>query len=439
MFGRPETEFHPEDLVRWPDYDELQHQQQQQQSFPVDENFSEQQDSAIPGSPEDFYEYPKGMPKREDVTSLQDFIHDPVSSLEWHRRTTNFFHCLGYRLGKTLKTLQKVHEENRERVRNTDIQEDDDAVLRAAISRWEDDAERLPNDPLSRLEEGRSSWRMTMTYQDVIRTADPDIYEEYQSTWANGQSQDGRPAWKVASEIVRRNLIREAYENKTMLYPLPLPYNSYATDYRVADPTTWRERLSKYWKGRESTAAYQARVDALDAHIQKEEEKSEKERDATATRKQNLKTTRCEPIWTFGHPSRKKKAHMFWDINNWPLHLQSESTRQIIASRGPKKQNHSNQVADDEAAAAAAAFADKTMEVEEGDIPYWKRADQRRKFVPGMRRFWMGDTLLQKHEFEKRMKMSKLKEKKILAEKKSPSARKNILAEKKSLSVPAEI
>ncbi|KAL7927182.1 hypothetical protein ACQKWADRAFT_327108 [Trichoderma austrokoningii] len=376
MLGRPETEFHPEDLVKWPDY-ELQQRQQQ--------HFSEQ-DSVISGFSEDFYEYPKGMPRRQDVISLRDFIDDPVRSPEWHRRTTNFFHCLGYRLGRTLKTLEKVNEQSQEKIRDAD-----DSLLRAAISRWEDDVERVPNDPLYRLAEGEGSWRMTMTYQDMIKTADPYTYAEYQSMWANGQSQDGRPAWKVASEIVRKGLIREAYENKTMLWPLPLPYNSYATSYEAADPTTWRERLSKYWKGRESTVAHQDRVKILDAHIQKEEENCE-----TASQKQHLKTTRCEPIWTFGHPSRKNKAHMFWDINNWPLHLQSESKRQIIASRGKKQQEHSNE--------ATAALAEK-MEIEQGEIPYWRIAEQQRKFVPGMRGFWMGDTALQKQEFEKRMKM----------------------------------
>lgn len=403
MFGRPDTEFHPEDLVKWPEYEP---QQQQQQSQSSDDD-SSQQASVIPESSEDFYEYPKGMPRRENVISLRDFIKDPERSPEWHRLTTNFFHCLGYRLGKTLKTLKRQHKTNQEKIRDADIQDDNDAILRVAISRWEDDAERLPNDPLNCPEWERSSWRMTMTYQDVIKTADPDTYEKYQSKWVDGQSQDGGPVWKEASEIVRKNLIREAYENKTMLWPLTLPYNSYVTNYQVADPTTWRERLSRHWKGRKSSTAYKARADALDAHIWKETEHSKKEPDATETQKQNLKTTRREPVWTFGHPSRKKAVHMFWDINNWPVHLQSESRRQIIASRGPKKQQeHGDDVANNDE--AIAAFAEK-MELEEDEIPYWKKAEQRRKFVPGTREFWTGDTPLQKKEFEKRMKMSKLK------------------------------
>ncbi|KAK1254583.1 hypothetical protein MKX08_008578 [Trichoderma sp. CBMAI-0020] len=392
MFGRPETEFHPEDLVKWPEYAP----RQQQQSQTSDDNPLEQV-SIIPGSSEDFYEYPKGMPRREDVVSLRDFIKDPVRSPEWHWRTTNFFHCLGYRLGQTLKALKRVHEENQEKIRGTDIQEENDSVLHAAISRWEDDAERLPNDPLNCPEEENSSWRMTMTYQDVVKTADPDTYEQYQSAWA----EDGRSAWKEASEIVRKNLIREACENKTMLWPLPLPYNSYATNHQVADPTSWRERLATYWKGKESTAAYQARADAFDAHVQKEAENSEK-RDATATRKQNLKTTRREPVWTFGHPSRKRAVHLFWDINNWPVHLQSERRRQIIASRGPKQGNHDDDVASNEE--ATAAFAEQ-METEEDAIPFYAKAMQRRKFIPGMRGFMMGDTPRQKKEFEDRMKM----------------------------------
>ncbi|PNP48068.1 hypothetical protein TGAMA5MH_00725 [Trichoderma gamsii] len=392
MFGRPDTEFHPEDLVRWPDYEP----RQQQQSQSLDDSFSEQV-SVIPGTSEDFYEYPRGMPRREDVISLRDFIRNTIRSAEWHWRTTNFFYCLGYRLGQTLKKFKRVHEESHEKVRDTDIEEYNDSVLRAAISRWEDDAERLPNDPLNCPAGENSPWRMTMTYQDVVKTADPDTYEQHQSAWAEA----GRSAWKEASEIVRKNLLREAYENKTMLWPLPLPYNSYATNYQVADPTSWRERLARYWKGKESTAAYQARVDALDAHIQKEEEKSEKEGGATAAQKQTLKTTRREPIWTFGHPSRKKTVHLFWDINNWPVHLQSERRRQIIASRGPKKEKHGDGAANNDE--AIAAFVEK-MEMEEDEIALYRKAAQRRKFVPGMRGFLMGDTPLQKKKIENRMK-----------------------------------
>lgn len=400
MFGRPETEFHPEDLVKWPVYEPRQQQQQSQSS---DANSLEQV-SVIPGSSEDFYEYPRGMPRREDVVSLRDFINDPIRSPEWHWRTMNFFHCLGYRLGQTLKTLKRVHEDNQEKIRDTDIQEENDPILRTAISRWEDDTERLSNDPLNSPEEENSPWRMTMTYQDVIKAADPDTYEQYQSAWA----EDGRSAWKEASEIVRKNLIREAYENKTMLWPLPLPYNSHATNYQVADPKSWRERLARYWKSKESTAAYQARADAPDAHIQRETEDSEKERDTTATQKQNLKTTRREPIWTFGHPSRKKAVHLFWDINNWPVHLQSERRKQVIASRGPKKEKHGDDdvVANNEE--ATAAFAEK-MEMEEDEIPFYTKAMQRRKFIPGMRGYMMGDTPLQKKKIEHRMKMSKFK------------------------------
>ncbi|KAL6891936.1 hypothetical protein GGI43DRAFT_430354 [Trichoderma evansii] len=390
MFGRPETEFHPEDLVNWPNYEP-----QEQQTQSSDDDFPAQV-SVIPASSEDFYEYPKGIPKKEDVISLRDFIKDPVRSPEWRRRTANFFHCLGYRLGKSLKALQRQHEENQEKTSDLDAQEDSDSILHAAISRWEDDAERLPNDPLNCPANESSSWRMTMTYDDVIKTADLETYEKYQ---------DGCLAWKEASEIVRKNLIREVYENKTMLWPLPLPYNSYTTNYQVADPTTWRERLSKYWKGEESTATHKARVDALDAHIQKEMEISEKKRDITAIQEQNLKPTRREPVWTFGHPSRKKAVHLFWDINNWPVHLQSESKRQIIASRGPKRQKHSDDAVNDE---AISTFAEK-MEIDEDEMPYWKKAEQRRKFVPGRDEFWMGDTPLQKKEFENRMKMNKSK------------------------------
>jgi hypothetical protein len=43
-----------------------------------------------------------------------------------------------------------------------------------------------------------------------------------------------------------------------------------------------------------------------------------------------------EPIWTFAHPDRRRKARRFWDINRWPLHLQSDETQAEIRAEGPK-------------------------------------------------------------------------------------------------------
>ncbi|KAM0246473.1 hypothetical protein ACHAQJ_010204 [Trichoderma viride] len=417
MFGRPETEFHPEDLVKWPDHkpQELQHVSYTSRVVtPESQNRKHIQDDAsvssdgtcsmpvsVPVSCEDFHIYPKDMPKRKDVMSLRSFIKDPTRSPEWRERTANFFYCLGYRLGKTLRVLQRQHEENQEKSRDLETQMANAGLLSSIISRWEDDTERHANDPLKNRPD-ESSWRMTMTYQDVVNIADPDTYKEHQEAWTETSSQDGRPTWRDASDIVRKNLIREAYENKTMLWPLPLPYNSYVVNYKVADPTIWQKRLSEFWssEGLESKT-HRARSKALDAHIRKEMEETDK---AQKMQKQNLKPTRCEPIWTFGHPSRKKAVHLFWDINNWPVHLQSESRRRVIASRGPAKRAFDHDVANDEAAAAAAAaaFAD-TLE-EEDEMPYWKKAEQRRKFIPGRNEFWMGDTLLQQKEFENRMK-----------------------------------
>ncbi|KAF3060408.1 hypothetical protein CFAM422_011217 [Trichoderma lentiforme] len=416
MFGRPETKFHPEDLVRWPD------PESQTQLFPEEETLAPNNSHASPqsedmdqiqydtsvtssqetgsASTEDFLTHPWGMPRREDVLSLHEYIDNPVRNPEWCEMTANFFFCLGYRLGKTLRELQARHEENEKKLSDPETQEYNRNFLDVIISYWEEDTQKRPNDPATN-PANTSSWRITMTYPDVVKIADPDAYNEHREAW----TQTEWPESKEACELVRKNLLREAHENKTMIWPLHLPYNSYATRYKIVDPTIWKKRLS------EKTAEIlndnnldvetkTSRVQALKAQLQKEEAEEEKKQDALAAQK---RTMRREPVWTFGHPSRKKPVHMFWDINNWPVHWQSESRQRVIKSRGPVKRKAS----EDEAAAAdigedVASFAEELEEAAE--MPFWKRAEQRHKFVPGREEFWMGDTPLQRSEFEARMK-----------------------------------
>ncbi|OPB37847.1 hypothetical protein A0O28_0101310 [Trichoderma guizhouense] len=418
MFGRPETEFHPEDLVRWPE------PESQTQLFPEEETLAPNNSHASPqsedmdqiqydtsvtssqetgsASTEDFLTHPWGMPRREDVLSLHEFIENPVINLEWCEKTTNFFLCLGYRLGKTLRELQARHEENDKKLSDPETQEYNRDFLDKIIYYWEEDTKKRPNDPATN-PANTSSWRITMTYPDVVKIADPDAYNEHREAW----TQEQWPESKEAYELVRKNLLREAHENKTMIWPLHLPYNSYATRYKVADPTIWRKRLS------EKTAEIlndnnldaetkKPRVQALKVQLQKEEAEEEKKQDDLAAQKQKT-TMRREPVWTFGHPSRKKPVHMFWDINNWPVHWQSESRQRVIKSRGPAKRKAS----EDEVAAADIGedTADLAEQLEEAaEMPFWKRAEQRHRFVPGREEFWMGDTPLQRREFEARMK-----------------------------------
>ncbi|KAJ4862368.1 hypothetical protein T069G_03322 [Trichoderma breve] len=416
MFGRPETEFHPEDLVRWPDPESQPPEEESvapnnshasSQSEDMDQIQYDTSVTSTEGmgfaSTEDFLIHPWGMPRREDVLSLHEFIENPVTNPEWCEMTTNFFFCLGYRLGKTLRELQARHEENEKKLSDPKTQEYNSNFLDKIISYWEEDTEKRPNDPATN-PANTSSWRITMTYPDVVKIADPDAYKEHKEAW----TQEEWPDCKEAYELVRKNLLREANENKTMIWPLHLPYNSYATRYKVADPTIWRKRLS------EKTAEIlndsnlddetkKSRVQALKVQLQKEEAEEEKKQheDVLAAQKQSRTAMRREPVWTFGHPSRKKPVHMFWDINNWPVHWQSESRQRVIRSRGPAKRKNS----EDEAADIEEDVTALAEELEEAaEIPFWKRAEQRHKFVPGREEFWMGDTPLQRREFEARMK-----------------------------------
>lgn len=82
-------------------------------------------------------------------------------------------------------------------------------------------------------------------------------------------------------ESIRTNIIREAYENKDMLHPTRV-VSSKGADGKTRDVTT------------------------------------------------------RPAVWTFAHPDHRPKARQFWDINRWPLHLQSNETQEAIWSSGPR-------------------------------------------------------------------------------------------------------
>ncbi|PTB74076.1 hypothetical protein M440DRAFT_1393890 [Trichoderma longibrachiatum ATCC 18648] len=420
MFGRPETEFHPEDLVKWPEAEPQSASLEKKslntytsQTRPESKGKEKMRDDAsvashniistkisVPASSEDFHMYPPDMPQREDVLSLRKFIKDPVRSPEWHDKSANFFYCLGYRLGRTLTALQKQHEADETKLQDPAVQEHNSRFLGTIIKYWEDDTKKRPNDRTKNSANTRD-WRITLLWTDVVKIADPEVYERHRAEWA----EEEYPDQGVAYDLVRRNLLREAAENKTMLWPLRLPYDGYVTRYEVADPTPWKDRFreesDEIWRTADGDVRG-ACIEALQVRLRREQAKDERKRDALAARAQNLTSTttmRREPVWTFAHPSRKKAVHLFWDVNNWPVHLQSESRQRVIESRGPER---AASFAD---AAAAAAFEEELEPEQDAEMPYWKVAERKRKFVPGREEFWMGDTPLQRRVFEERMKM----------------------------------
>ncbi|KAH0489244.1 hypothetical protein TgHK011_009683 [Trichoderma gracile] len=421
MFGRPETEFHPEDLVKWPEAEpqpslekksftsytsQTRPESKGKENMPDDASVASHSTIStkisVPASSEDFHVYPPDMPQRKDVLSLHRFIKDPVRSPEWHAKTANFFFCLGYRLGKTLVALQKQHEEDEKKLQDPAVQEYNSRFLDAIVEYWEDDTRKRPNDRTKNRTNTRD-WRITMLWTDVVRIAEPDVYEQHRAEWAEKEY----PDQGIAYDLVRRNLLREAAENKTMLWPLHLPYNSYVTRYEVADPTPWKNRFQKERDEIWRTVDWDtrgARIEALQVQLRREQAADEKKQDVLAARAQNLTTMRREPVWTFAHPSRKKAVHLFWDINNWPVHLQSESRQRIIASRGPERTANMENVAGNDNDLVAALAEDLELE-QDAEMPYWKAAERKRRFVPGREEFWMGDTPLQRKAFEERMKM----------------------------------
>lgn len=119
------------------------------------------------------------------------------------------------------------------------------------------------------------SQRQAMGNTDVVRYADPS---NFNASWAA----DDAPDDPEAQASVRNGMLRETCENKTMLWPVRWR--------RVKDKVTGEERV--VW-----------------------------ERDG---------------VWGWARPD-VRKSRRYFDVNRWPLHLQSEKRQAEIkrASRMP--------------------------------------------------------------------------------------------------------
>jgi hypothetical protein len=192
----------------------------------------------------------------------------------------------------------------------------------------------------------------------------------------------------VNREKIRKGIIREAYENKSMIFP---------------------SRIDRYTD-----------ENGLTVELPR----------------------RHEPVWSFAHPGRKVKAPRYWDMNRWPLHLQSESTAErirsgnfhagtrenppflptivtppVTPSRQQTRREVDEEVDEDTELSPTSAEGIDTYENETQIIPglgkdfvvtYGDVAESRRTFTPGPPQYLLGSTPLQKKYVENFIKRGEL-------------------------------
>ncbi|KAJ4134682.1 hypothetical protein NW768_004280 [Fusarium equiseti] len=227
---------------------------------------------------EDLGNYMFGLPKIENLRSWEELAEDASdvesSKLQQDmRKTKDFYRCLCFRLGKTIHDLRVKQETIRRQLtpRQQELNRDFvDLVTRV----WDSDARERPDKKDKNPKKGGLK-RVTPAYQDIIRMVEPEIYDP---TWEMRPVKKGYPGDTLIRETIRKGIIREAYENKSMIFP---------------------SRIDRY-----------TNQDGFTVELPR----------------------RHEPVWSFAHPQRKTKAPRYWDVNRWPLHLQSEMTAERIRS-----------------------------------------------------------------------------------------------------------
>lgn len=392
MVRRPKVDFHPEERIRWLDSD---HEVEPPAEPPVGPKIGPVKTKARDADgvtistdistevsePEsvDLGPYAVGLPKLANVRSWVSTILDRQAVSADMEKTLVLFEGLGYRLGRTIRELGEQHSKDLRSL--TPEQRTVNArYTRDIFDWWMKDYPLRANDPKwnPNVVDGPGAVRVTPKLLDAIKMADPEAYQE---SWEGGSLADIDDSLDVTFDTIRKGIIREAYENKSMLFPT---------------------RVTR-------------RIDS--------------------TGKTITSAPRREPVWSFGHPERCGKGPRFWSIDRWPLHLQTEETRDLIESSGadesvcvvppplggkPLKRTKKRDKRPERTGKEAEEQQDIIMEDADGkgraqDMslrqlgqPFgFKFQDElhvRRRFKPGTPEYWLGDTPLQKQKIEERIK-----------------------------------
>lgn len=376
--SRPDVDFHPEDRVQWLPSEDQTDQQGYDESGNNNDDVVSNTDTIstnveVPPS-EYFGSYTVGQPKLSDLRSWEECDRESDDAQATKRQTANFFRCLGYRLGDTLRTVEAIHRQNQAKLTpeqkkiNLDFQEEINYL-------WYDDTLKRPNNLYKNPGQTNGIDRITPLYRDVIKIAEPEIYEE---KWGGMSMMDDYI--NTTSDIVRKGVLREAYECKSLLFPT---------------------RIVR-WTGRDG---------------------------------KTVEIPRREPVWSFGHPERRGVVRkQFWDINRWPLHLQSEKTMDRIQTEGPPKARAGDlppprsrsqpPVSQDRIEPQERVGPQESVEPQDRVEPiivpdspdmivvdrsttYAEHDADRRRFEPGSQEYWAGDTPLQRKAIEEHLRSRK--------------------------------
>ncbi|KAF5565015.1 hypothetical protein FPHYL_4456 [Fusarium phyllophilum] len=236
-------------------------------------------DVSVPES-EDLGNYMFGLPKIENLRSWVGLgtTSGREDSDKDMPRNHRFFQRLCFRLGKTIRDLRGKMETYRRQL-TPEQQDRNRYFLDTMVNEWESNTrtrpqlrEYNPNKP-----DPSDDFFTQPDYAEIMQVCqhEHDFGEDgYPEIIYGGQSD----SYRFSVDVVRKAILREAYENKSMLLPNRIDRSVDEKGLRTRSPL------------------------------------------------------RREPVWSFAHPDRRGKAPRFWDINRWPLHLQSESTAESIRS-----------------------------------------------------------------------------------------------------------
>ncbi|RMJ06471.1 hypothetical protein CDV36_013929 [Fusarium kuroshium] len=389
---RPKVDFHPEERIRWLDSDYKDNPPVEPPVKPKigpekvkakdDDNVTISTDvsTEIPDQKSvDLGPYDNGLPKLANIRSWDSTILDREAVSTDMEKTLILYEGLGYRLGRTLRDLRAQHSKDLKSL-TPEQRKVNGRYTRNIFDYWEKDYQLRANDPKwnrNVVDESRKS-RVTPKLCDTIKMAEPEAYKE---SWDREFSKDMQDSLYASFDILRKGIIREAYENKSMLFP---------------------SRVTR-------------RIDSMGKTI------------ASAPRR--------EPVWSFGHPGRCGKGPRFWDIDRWPLHLQTDETRDLIENSGgddsvcvippslrgqrskrtKKRTKRSKRTGEEEQEEEEDVVREPKGKERAHDISlrqlgqpfgykYKDLAHIRRSFKPGTPEYWLGDTPLQKQRIEDEIK-----------------------------------
>ncbi|KAF4953829.1 hypothetical protein FGADI_5621 [Fusarium gaditjirri] len=233
-------------------------------------------DVSVPKT-EDPGNYMFGLPKIENLLSWVGLgtASGKAASDKDMPRTHGFFQRLCFRLGRTIRDLRE-RMETYSRQLTPEQQGRNRDFLDTMVSQWESDTRTRPELPQYNPDVPLDNFARP-DYAEIMSVAQPaDDFGDFGCPEITYGCQN--QSYRFTVDVVRKAILREAYENKSMLFPNRID--------RSVDEKGLRRRSPR----------------------------------------------RREPVWSFAHPDRRGKAPRFWDINRWPLHLQSKSTAESIRS-----------------------------------------------------------------------------------------------------------